>query len=91
MRLAAAGAQHPDLNLKNVLISSRDDGYSAYLLDVDRVAFHVPGDPMVARANLDRLLHSLRKWSAKPDTRADAISEGDFQYLTLCTHVMVRQ
>ena len=82
-RMAAAGAQHPDLNLKNVLITASTDGYEAYLLDVDRVHFHAGNDPMVARANLDRLLRSLTKWRQAPGVRPDALSDGDFEYLTL--------
>jgi hypothetical protein len=82
-QMTAAGVQHPDLNLKNILITAAQDGYTAHLLDVDRVHFHVPNDPMVARANLDRLLRSLTKWRNAPTTRRDALSESDFQYLTL--------
>jgi hypothetical protein len=82
-RMSAGGVQHPDLNLKNVLITPATDGYEAYLLDVDRVHFHAGNDPMVARANLDRLLRSLTKWREAPDTRRDALSDSDVQYLTL--------
>lgn len=82
-RLAAAGAQHPDLNLKNVLVTTTDDGYVAHLLDVDRVHFHVPGDPLVARANLDRLTRSLRSWRQRADVRAHAMPDEDIGYLAL--------
>jgi Lipopolysaccharide kinase (Kdo/WaaP) family len=64
--LAAAGAHHADLNVKNVLLhpSSRGDGgLEALVLDLDRVAF---GDPAVAlERNLARLLRSARKWQAR--------------------------
>lgn len=81
--LAAAGAQHPDLNLKNVLVTSTSEGYVAHVLDVDRVHFHVPGDPLVARANLDRLIRSLRSWRQRSSVRADAMPDEDIGYLAL--------
>jgi tRNA A-37 threonylcarbamoyl transferase component Bud32 len=55
--LSRAGAHHADLNLRNILISND----AAYILDTDRVRFHVPGDPIVMRANVERLQRSLRK------------------------------
>jgi hypothetical protein len=61
-KLAAAGAHHPDLNARNVLITwDAGVGALAHVLDVDRIRFNVAGDPMVARANADRLERSLRK------------------------------
>jgi hypothetical protein len=63
--LSKAGAHHPDLNLKNILITGFGDNESealrAHVLDVDRIRFHVPGDPIVLRANIERLERSLRK------------------------------
>ncbi len=60
--LTRAGAHHPDLNARNVLITwHTEKGASAHVLDVDRIRFHVPGDPMVAGANLERLIRSLNK------------------------------
>jgi 3-deoxy-D-manno-octulosonic acid kinase len=59
--MARAGAHHPDLNARNVLITWDHDGASAHILDVDRIKFHVPSDPMVADANIQRLARSLRK------------------------------
>lgn len=82
-RLASAGAQHPDLNLKNILVTSAEHGYVASVLDVDRVHFHVPDDPLVARANLTRLIQSLRKWRARTDMRAGHVSDEDIAYLSL--------
>ena len=55
--LSRAGAHHADLNLRNILISND----AAYILDIDRVRFHSPGDPIVLRANIERLQRSLRK------------------------------
>lgn len=82
-RLTQAGAQHPDLNLKNVLLTSAEHGYLAHVLDVDRVHFHVPNDPMIARANLDRLVRSLRKWRAGTGAHTGNLSDADISYLSL--------
>ena len=60
--MARAGAHHPDLNARNILITwDTGEGARAHVLDVDRIRFHVPGDPMVARANMERLTRSLVK------------------------------
>ncbi|MDQ3082433.1 MAG: hypothetical protein M3R07_09505 [Gemmatimonadota bacterium] len=60
--LTRAGAHHPDLNARNVLVTwDAERGAIAHVLDVDRIRFHVPGDPMVAGANLQRLVRSLNK------------------------------
>lgn len=59
--LAAAAAQHEDLNAKNVYLSRGESGWRAYVLDVDRVRFLVPGDDRAAALNLARLERSLRK------------------------------
>jgi 3-deoxy-D-manno-octulosonic acid kinase len=62
--LAAAGARHHDLNVKNVLLrDSADDGFDALVLDVDRVTFSTDRDA-VLEANLARLLRSARKWQS---------------------------
>jgi hypothetical protein len=58
-RLAAAGARHHDLNIKNVLLRSRGGPLDAFILDVDRITFEA-GD--VTAANLARLSRSARKW-----------------------------
>jgi RIO-like serine/threonine protein kinase len=55
--LSRAGAVHPDLNMRNVLV----DGTTAYVLDVDRVYFLSPGDPRITEKNSARLLRSARK------------------------------
>jgi hypothetical protein len=55
--LSIAGAHHSDLNLRNILVS----GDVAHILDLDRIRFHVPGDPIVLSANIARLKRSLRK------------------------------
>jgi hypothetical protein len=74
--LTNAGAYHKDLNLKNILLTSPESGeLQPHVLDVDRVRFTTRGSPLVARANLGRLLRSLRKWrdlNAMPFTEQEA-------------------
>ena len=61
-RMAVAGARHPDLNVRNVLIARDDNGHrAAWLLDVDRVWFDAPRHPRVREANLSRFARSARK------------------------------
>jgi RIO-like serine/threonine protein kinase len=55
--MSRAGAVHPDLNMRNVLV----DGSTAYVLDVDRVYFLRPGDYRVDERNRARLMRSARK------------------------------
>jgi 3-deoxy-D-manno-octulosonic acid kinase len=60
--LAAAGAYHEDLNVRNILISAGPDGQrTAHAIDVDRVVWGHPGDPALVRSNLERLHRSARK------------------------------
>jgi hypothetical protein len=76
-----AGAHHQDLNLKNVLMTAGEgEGLDAHVLDVDRVNFHSPGSPLVAKANLDRLFRSLRK---RRDAHGLPFSAEDEEYLRL--------
>jgi 3-deoxy-D-manno-octulosonic acid kinase len=61
-RMASAGARHPDLNVRNVLIARDANGSrEAWLLDVDRVWFDAPRHPRVREANLRRFARSARK------------------------------
>lgn len=79
--LTHAGAHHADLNLKNIVLSREGDAehrVRAYVLDVDRVRFNVPGDPMVARANMDRLMRSLDKVRSRGEIFLD---ETDLRWL----------
>lgn len=77
--LTHAGAHHQDLNLKNVLLTAGSGpGLDAHVLDVDRVQFSVPGSPLVTKANLDRLIRSLRKWR---DLHGLPYSAEDEEYL----------
>lgn len=59
--LRRAGAHHPDLNVRNVLVLDAAGTSSAAVLDVDRVTFGAPGDATIARWNVQRLLRSMRK------------------------------
>ncbi len=59
--LGAVGAQHEDLNAKNVYLAREGRGWRAFALDVDRVRFLPSGDSRATGLNLARLLRSLRK------------------------------
>lgn len=76
--LSIAGARHPDLNLKNVLIADNDfGGVEAYALDVDRVWLDKPGAQHVLDANLRRLSRSALKWRRRqglPIEEADLLA-----------------
>jgi tRNA A-37 threonylcarbamoyl transferase component Bud32 len=79
--LTQAGAFHQDLNLKNILLTAGEGpGLDAHVLDVDRVRFSAPASPLVAQANLDRLIRSLRKWR---DFHELPFSAEDEEYLRL--------
>ena len=58
-----AGAHHPDLNARNVLVATPLEARKAYVLDVDRVVFGKPRDerPREMLRNSVRLQRSLRK------------------------------
>lgn len=59
--LRAAGAQHADLNAKNLYVSRGAGQWHVWVLDVDRVRFRRANDPAVGAQNLARLDRSLRK------------------------------
>jgi hypothetical protein len=83
-RLTAAGARHPDLNLKNVLLARDARGeISALVLDVDRVRFVTPGAPGVTAANLRRFNRSARKLRR---TRGTPIDETDLLSIAAMIH-----
>jgi 3-deoxy-D-manno-octulosonic acid kinase len=75
--LSRVGAHHPDLNLRNVLVD-RSESPQAWILDIDRIRFHIPGNPMVVRANIDRIERSLRK---RRDLREIEISDDEISQL----------
>ncbi len=61
--LTQAGAWHPDLNVKNILLVPDDaEQLHPAVLDVDRVRFIPTGAPTVREANIRRLERSLAKW-----------------------------
>lgn len=61
--MSIAGARHPDLNIKNVLIADNAfGGVEAYVLDVDRVWLDRAGADGVLAANLRRFSRSALKW-----------------------------
>lgn len=61
--MGRAGAWHPDLNVKNILLVPDESGeLHPAVLDVDRVSFVPPGDPNVRDANYERLRRSVEKW-----------------------------
>lgn len=84
-RLAAAHAVHPDLNVKNILLSRTARGsLRAAVIDVDVVRF-VPTLPAqeVMRTNTARLARSLRKWRTRfGASMSDAAAD---QFITSCT------
>jgi 3-deoxy-D-manno-octulosonic acid kinase len=89
--LTAAGARHPDLNIKNILIAPDENGApQALVLDVDRIWFDVPGARRVTTRNLQRLTRSARKWHrlhALPLTEPDLLwlaAAVEDQSLTAC-------
>jgi hypothetical protein len=77
--LTRVGARHPDLNVKNVLITIAADGaLGAHVLDVDRIVFGTRGDPRTGDANLARLTRSMRKWR---ETQGAEISDAEITSL----------
>jgi 3-deoxy-D-manno-octulosonic acid kinase len=63
-RLAKAGVRHPDLNVKNVLLTRASDGsLTAMIIDVDVVQWEPQRAAQESmQANVARLLRSMRKW-----------------------------
>ena len=60
--LKQAGAWHPDLNLKNILLTPlASRAHRAWVLDVDVVELANPGNAGYARMNLERLMRSAIK------------------------------
>ncbi|MES2176831.1 MAG: lipopolysaccharide kinase InaA family protein [Gemmatimonadota bacterium] len=74
--LAKAGVRHPDLNVKNILITAGDSVPHAWVLDVDVVQFGTPGDEQLVRANTARLSRSARKWR---DERGAVFDGGELE------------
>jgi hypothetical protein len=72
-RASAVGVRHHDLNAKNILLADEPEREEprAYLLDVDRVTFHAPGDIGVLERNLERFVRSARKWRDRSGARIE--------------------
>ncbi|HYW31920.1 MAG TPA: lipopolysaccharide kinase InaA family protein [Gemmatimonas sp.] len=77
--LAARLVVHPDLNVKNILLVRASvelesvGSHTAHVIDVDVIQFMPHQSPAdVMRANLSRLLRSVRKWQARYDIRMGA-------------------
>jgi hypothetical protein len=82
--LSRAGARHPDLNMRNVLIAHANaDEIRAMALDVDRVWFDTPGSRHVTERNVRRLARSARKVARRHDVR---VEESDLQWLSMTAH-----
>ena len=76
--MARTGVRHPDLNLKNILITrTASVGVRAYLLDIDRVRIQT-ARAAAASANAARLLRSARKWR---DQRGAPITDAELERL----------
>lgn len=87
--LTLAGARHPDLNVKNILIQRTATGQvAAYVIDVDRIWFDRPGSSRVTERNMARLLRSARKWR-----RAGALdlADTDLGWLAAMAHHLVTE
>ena len=78
--MTQSGVRHPDLNLKNVLLTASPTGETeAYVLDVDRVEFGKAGDSAITAANVARLSRSARKWR---DLYGANITDADLAWLS---------
>ncbi|MHB1311635.1 MAG: lipopolysaccharide kinase InaA family protein [Gemmatimonadaceae bacterium] len=75
--LSTAGAHHPDLNVKNIYVTSEATPV-ACVLDVDRVRF--ADDARAAAGNFARLARSVRKWQELHD-----LTVGDAELVRLAS------
>lgn len=66
VQLAAHGVIHPDLNVKNILLRHTNGRQPvAMVIDIDVVRWDAARPPAVTmRANVTRLIRSMRKWRA---------------------------
>ena len=87
-RMTENGVHHPDLNLKNILLSrSEGNEWEAVVIDVDRVLFEPPGAATVTEANITRLERSARKWR---DRWGMALSETELTSLRAQVDALLR-
>jgi 3-deoxy-D-manno-octulosonic acid kinase len=60
------GVEHPDLNLKNILLVPSDPEPEALILDLDRARLHTGGVPApMRRRMIARFWRSARKWERR--------------------------
>ncbi len=79
--MAAGGVQHPDLNVKNILLAVDAGGaLVAWVLDTDVVTFSTAGALSVSAANGARLARSIEKRAAR---FASALDDADLALLGL--------
>lgn len=72
-RLHDAGFVHPDLQIRNILVSGAEAAPpTAWLLDVDTCRPSAPRDTAARRRNLRRFYRSWDKWNARRGTRLTA-------------------
>lgn len=64
-RLHEAGLDHPDLNLKNILLAGPASGPEALILDLDRARLRRQLGPRARDRMLERFWRSARKWERK--------------------------
>jgi 3-deoxy-D-manno-octulosonic acid kinase len=77
----AAGVEHRDLNLRNILIQRRDDGPpAAFLLDLDRAVIHDQAVSNAVRSRMiNRLQRSRRKLESAAGVRTTAAELANFE------------
>ena len=64
-RAQDVGLRHPDLNLKNILITGADDEVSAYIVDLDRARVKAPVGQFWRRRMVRRFWRSARKFERR--------------------------
>lgn len=77
--LHAVGLIHPDLNLKNILVTAGDAGPRAVVIDLDRARLGGSVSRPARRRMLRRFERSLRKWEVATGRRAPAGSLAAFR------------
>jgi 3-deoxy-D-manno-octulosonic acid kinase len=67
--LETAGLYHPDLNAKNIVLTTDHECTTAHLVDLDRCCARPPGVPAPAFPMRRRLERSLRKFEVRTGRR----------------------
>jgi hypothetical protein len=76
--MTEARVVHPDLNLRNVLVTHGETGATAWVVDVDRVIMD-HGTPAAAlRANMRRFSRSFHKLLKRGEIQASRSDGGSF-------------